>query len=107
MGERGSPTRRIRDSHSPANRPLFRLRYAPGSAPYALTRVDSARNRAATLSLIDAFATDPFLRFLDAAPVDDEPVTAEEMAAVAEVQRDRAAGVPTIPFDDIKLEYLA
>jgi hypothetical protein len=60
-----------------------------------------ARKRPATLSLIDAFASDPFLRFLDDAPVDDEPVTAEEEAAIAEVERDRAAGVPTIPFDDV------
>src|SRR5512133_1499366 len=87
--------RRIRDSNLPANRPLFPLRYAPGSAPYALARDDLARKRAATLSVIDAFASDPFLRFLDDAPVDDEPVTAEEEAAIAEVERDRAAGVPT------------
>jgi hypothetical protein len=52
-------------------------------------------NRPATLWFI-AFASDPFVRFLDAAPLDDEPVTAEEEAAVAEVERDRAAGVPTI-----------
>jgi hypothetical protein len=64
-----------------------------------------ARKRAATLSLINAFASDPFLRFLASAPVDDEPVTAEEEAAVADVERDRAAGVPTIPFDVIKLKY--
>jgi hypothetical protein len=50
--------------------------------------------------LIDAFVSDPFLRFLHDAPVDDEPVTAEEEAAIAEVERDRAAGVPTIPFDE-------
>ena len=61
-----------------------------------------ARKGAATLSLIDAFASDPFLRFLHDAPVDDEPVTAEEEAAIAEVERDRAAGVPTILFDDVK-----
>ena len=47
-------------------------------------------------------ANDPFFRFLHDAPVDDEPVTAEEEAAVAEVERDRAAGGPTISFDDIK-----
>src|SRR2546425_9198486 len=40
----------------------------------------------ATLRRIEAQRTDPFLRFLDAAPVDDEPVTAEEEAAVAEVR---------------------
>jgi hypothetical protein len=33
-----------------------------------------------------------------------EPVT-EEDAAVAEVEADRAAGLPTIPFDDMKREY--
>jgi hypothetical protein len=46
--------------------------------------------------------TDPFLRYLEAAPADDEPVTVEEDAAIAEVEADRAAGVPTIPFDDVK-----
>jgi len=56
----------------------------------------------ATLRRIEAGRTDSFLRFLDAAPLDDEPVSAEEEAAVAEVEADRAAGVPTIPFDDDK-----
>jgi hypothetical protein len=37
---------------------------------------------------------DPFLRYLGAATVDDEPVIVEEDAAVAEVEADRAAGVP-------------
>lgn len=58
-----------------------------------------------TLRRIDARRTDPFLRFLDAAPLDDEPVSPEEEAAVAEVEADRAAGVPTVPFDDIKRKY--
>jgi hypothetical protein len=49
--------------------------------------------------------SDQFLRYLDAAPVDDEPVTAEEEAAIAEVETDRAAGVPRIPFTDIKRKY--
>jgi hypothetical protein len=39
------------------------------------------------------------------APIDDEPVTAEEEAALAEVKADRAAGLPTIPFDDVKHRY--
>jgi hypothetical protein len=34
-------------------------------------------------------------------------VSAEEEAAVAEVDRDRAAGVPPIPFAEIKLNYSA
>lgn len=56
----------------------------------------------ATLRRIEAQRSDPFLRFLDAAPIDDEPVTAEEEAAIAEVEADRAAGVPRVPFDDVK-----
>ncbi|HET7127648.1 MAG TPA: hypothetical protein VFJ93_01065 [Gaiellaceae bacterium] len=54
------------------------------------------------LRRVEMLRNDPFLRYLDAAPVDDEPVTAEEEAAIAEVEADRAAGVPTIPFDDVK-----
>jgi hypothetical protein len=48
---------------------------------------------------------DPFLRFLDSAPLDDEPETDEERAAIAEVEADRTAGVPAIPFDEIKSKY--
>ena len=59
----------------------------------------------AMLRRVEALRSDPFLRYLDAAPVDDEPVTPEEEAAVAEVEADRAAGVPTIPFDEIKRKY--
>lgn len=59
----------------------------------------------AMLRRIEILRTDPFVRFLDEAPIDDEPVTAEEEAAVAEVEADRAAGVPTIPFDEIKRKY--
>lgn len=49
--------------------------------------------------------TDPLVRFFDAAPVDDEPVIAEEESAVAEADADRARGVPTISFDEIKRRY--
>lgn len=59
----------------------------------------------AMLRRIESLRTDRFVRFLDEAPIDDEPVTAEEEAAVAEVDADRAAGVPTIPFDEIKRKY--
>jgi len=48
---------------------------------------------------------DPLLRFLDSAPLDNEPETDEERAAIAEVDADRAAGVATIPFDDVKRAY--
>jgi hypothetical protein len=59
----------------------------------------------AMLRRVEALRNDPFVRFLDEAPLDDEPVTSEEEAAVAEVEADRAAGVPTIPFDEIKRKY--
>jgi len=57
------------------------------------------------LRRVEALRGDQFLRYLDAAPVDDEPVTAYEEAAIAEVEADRGAGVPRIPFDDIKRDY--
>lgn len=56
-------------------------------------------------ALMETSGTDPLLCFLYAAPIDDEPVTAEEEAALAEVEADRAAGVPTIPFDEIKRRH--
>jgi hypothetical protein len=59
----------------------------------------------AMLRRIEALRSDPFLRFLDEAPIDDEPVTAEEEVALAEVEADRAAGLPTIPFEDVKGKY--
>jgi hypothetical protein len=58
-----------------------------------------------TLRRLDAQRTDPLVRFFDSAPIDDEPVSAEEDAAVAEVDADRARGVPTIPFDEIKRKH--
>ena len=59
----------------------------------------------ATLRRIDLLRNDPFVRFLDAAPVDDEPITAEDEEALAGVEADRVAGVPAISFDDIKRKY--
>ena len=59
----------------------------------------------AMLRRVEGLRTDPLVRFLDQAPVDDEPVTTEEEAALAEVEADRAAGVPTIPLDDVKRKY--
>jgi hypothetical protein len=59
----------------------------------------------ATLRRIEARRSDAFLRFLDGAPLDDEPVAAEEEAAVAEVEDDRAAGRATIPFDEVKRRH--
>lgn len=58
--------------------------------------------RETMLRRMESLRNDPFLRYLDAAPVDDEPVTAEEEAAIGEVDAVRAAGVPRIPFEDVK-----
>ena len=69
--------------------------------------IDEMSDEQAELALrrIDALRSDPLVRFLDAAPVDDEPVSAEEQAAVAEADADRAAGAAGIPFDEIKRQY--
>lgn len=45
------------------------------------------------------------VRRVGEAPVDDEPITPEEEAALAEVEADRAAGVPTVSFDEVKRKY--
>jgi hypothetical protein len=55
-----------------------------------------------TLRVVDE---DAFLRYLEAAPIDDEPVTPEEEAAIAEVEADRRAGLSTVPFDEIRRRY--
>ncbi len=59
----------------------------------------------AMLRRVEAIRSDPFLRYLDAAPVDDEPVSAEEEAAIAKVEADHAAGVQRVAFDDVKRKY--
>jgi predicted transcriptional regulator len=57
----------------------------------------------ATLARIHARRSDPFLRYLDAAPIDDEPLTPEEEAAIAAGRADAAAG-RVVSFDDLKRE---
>ena len=47
---------------------------------------------------------DPVLRALIEAPVDDEPETEEERAAVAEAYEDWAAG-RVVNFEDVKHEF--
>jgi hypothetical protein len=71
------------------------------------TRLSEAIRREITgyAARIETSAADPFLSFLDAAPADDEPVTGEEETAMAEVEADRRAGLPRIPFDEIKRAY--
>ena len=48
---------------------------------------------------------DPMIAAFRDAPEDDEPWTEEDEAAMAEVRADEAAGVPTIPLEDIKAKY--
>jgi hypothetical protein len=36
---------------------------------------------------------------------EDEPLTEEDEAAMTEVEADRAAGVPDVPFEEIKRKY--
>jgi hypothetical protein len=69
--------------------------------------VDSLSDEEAERMLrrIEALRGEPLLRFLDAAPVDDDPVSEDEERAIAEVEADRANGVPTIPLDDVKRKY--
>jgi len=57
-----------------------------------------------TLRLLE-MREDPVVVAFRDAPVDDEPWTEADERAVAEVEADRAAGVPTIPFEEIKRKY--
>jgi hypothetical protein len=57
------------------------------------------------LRLVEQGLDDPVLRALASAPDDDEPWTEADEAALAEVEADRAAGVPTISHEEIKREF--
>ena len=59
----------------------------------------------AALRRIDALRNDPLVRFLDAAPIDDEPISDAEASAIAEADAERATGASSIPFDEIKRKY--
>ena len=59
----------------------------------------------AALRRIEALRSDPLVRFMDAAPVDDEPITPEEEPAIAEAETERAAGAERISFDEINRTY--
>ncbi len=56
-----------------------------------------------SLRLLDDLR-DPLTVMLDDAPLDDEPVTPEEEAAVAEADADIAAG-RTVSLDDVLREF--
>jgi hypothetical protein len=64
----------------------------------ALTEGEAAE----ALRLLDRRA-DPVMRFLDDAPADDEPTTAEEEALVQEA-RDEIARGETISLDELRAE---
>jgi hypothetical protein len=57
-----------------------------------------------TLRLLDA-RENPLVDAFDNAPFEDEEISAEEEAAVQEARDELAAGVPTIPHDEIKREF--
>jgi hypothetical protein len=48
---------------------------------------------------------DPVIAAFHDAPADDEPLSAKDEAALAESRAELAAGVPTIPFEEIKRKY--
>ncbi len=68
-------------------------------------RIETLTEREAqrTLRLLDDLR-DPVAVFLDNAPLEDEPTTPEEEAAVAEARADVAAG-RTVSLDEIKREF--
>lgn len=68
-------------------------------------RIETLTEREAerTLRLLDDLR-DPLTALLDNAPIDDEPSTPEEEAAVAEARADIAAG-RTVSLDEITREF--
>jgi len=57
------------------------------------------------LELVESEFEDSVIAAFRNAPEDDEPLSAREEAALAEVAADRAAGVSTIPFEEIKRKH--
>jgi hypothetical protein len=62
------------------------------------------REAEATLDFIASRGGDDFTRWLDSRPEDDEPLTPDEQAALAESDADIAAG-RTVSFEEIKREF--
>ncbi len=65
----------------------------------------SDHDAARALELVENEFDDPVIAAFRNAPLDDEPLSSDEEAALAEVAADRAAGVPTIPFEEIKSRH--
>jgi hypothetical protein len=53
------------------------------------------------LEFIASRGEDPVIAAFRNAPEDDEPWTDEDEAAMAEVEADRAAGVPDVPLEEV------
>ncbi|HKG37547.1 MAG TPA: hypothetical protein VKB25_01030 [Conexibacter sp.] len=62
------------------------------------------REAKATLDFIASRGADDFTRWLESRPEDDEPLTPDEQAALAESDADIAAG-RTVSFEEIKREF--
>jgi hypothetical protein len=71
---------------------------------HALVDELSEREAERALSLVEKEREDPMIAAFRNAPEDDEPWTDEDEAAMAEVEADRAAGVPLIPLEEIERE---
>jgi hypothetical protein len=54
------------------------------------------------LLLVGRRLDDPLLRAIAGAAEDDEPWDEEDEAAVAEVEADRAVGMPTVSHEEVK-----
>ncbi len=69
--------------------------------------VDELSEREAddALRYIAAQREDPTIAAFHDAPEDDEPVTAADEEALAEVHADRAAGVPRISFAEMRRKH--
>jgi hypothetical protein len=63
----------------------------------------SEQEAADTLDYIASRGRDSLARRLDAAPLDDEPLTAEDLDAMRELREDAAAG-RLVSLDDIRRE---
>jgi hypothetical protein len=70
---------------------------------HAVDAMTDDEARIALRALADA-SGDPVAWMLAHAPLDDEPETEEERAAVAEAKRELAAGEPTVPLEQVKRE---
>lgn len=65
-----------------------------------LTEAEAER----AFTLVEGEHEDPVIAAFHDAPEDDEPWSDQDETAMAEVEADRATGVPTIPLEEIERE---